>query len=90
MKFYLPFSLHNVTDYMLILIKRVFLFINFFRVLGSELFACRRNNKTEKRKRNRDYARKFQSKVSFFINNLYYFPAQPFNNHFALTSYKYK
>lgn len=27
------------------------------------LFACRRNNKMEKRKRNRDYARKFQSKT---------------------------
>ena len=27
------------------------------------LMACRRNNKTEKRKRNREYARKFQTKV---------------------------
>jgi hypothetical protein len=27
------------------------------------MMACRRNNKMEKRKRNRDYARKFQSKV---------------------------
>lgn len=27
------------------------------------LMACRRNNKMEKRKRNRDYARKFQSKT---------------------------
>ena len=27
------------------------------------LFACRRNNKLEKRRRNRDYARKFASKL---------------------------
>lgn len=27
------------------------------------MMACRRNNKLEKRKRNRDYARKFQSKT---------------------------
>lgn len=33
----------------------------------SSLFSCRRNNKIEKRKRNRDYARKFQSKVSTVI-----------------------
>jgi len=26
------------------------------------MMSCRRNNKTEKRKRNRDYARKFQTK----------------------------
>lgn len=30
---------------------------------ASALFACRRNNKMEKRKRNRDYARKFASKT---------------------------
>jgi len=30
---------------------------------GTALNACRRNNKMEKRKRNRDYARKFQAKV---------------------------
>ena len=30
---------------------------------STSLFSCRRNNKIEKRKRNRDYARKFQSKV---------------------------
>ena len=27
------------------------------------LMACRRNNKEEKRKRNKEYARKYQSKV---------------------------
>jgi hypothetical protein len=27
--------------------------------------ACRRNNKSEKRKRNREYARKFQTKVDY-------------------------
>lgn len=31
--------------------------------IDSALQACRRNNKLEKRKRNRDYARKFQAKV---------------------------
>jgi hypothetical protein len=30
---------------------------------SSALHACRRNNKMEKRKRNRDYARKFASKT---------------------------
>jgi hypothetical protein len=30
---------------------------------STSLFSCRRNNKVEKRKRNRDYARKFQSKT---------------------------
>lgn len=30
---------------------------------SSSLDACRRNNKLEKRKRNKDYARKFQSKL---------------------------
>lgn len=34
--------------------------------------ACRRNNKTEKRKRNRDYARKFQTKV--IISIVIWFP----------------
>jgi hypothetical protein len=32
------------------------------------MMACRRNNKTEKRKRNREYARKFQSKVRIIIS----------------------
>ena len=34
-------------------------------VRDSALNACRRNNKMEKRRRNRDYARKFQG-VSFY------------------------
>ena len=32
-----------------------------FSVSPTSLMACRRNNKTEKRKRNREYARKFKS-----------------------------
>ena len=39
------------------------LFYSIILVSLTTLDACRRNNKLEKRRRNRDYARKFQSKV---------------------------
>jgi hypothetical protein len=39
------------------------LFLMFYSAKDSSIMACRRNNKEEKRKRNKLYARKFQSKV---------------------------